>query len=140
MSTGPGRDPHGAARPGELELVVSTLLRTGLAVSLGTVAVGLALLFARRPGEWLSPARFAALTGRDARFPHRLGAVAAGVVHGDGQAVVAAGLALLILTPVLRVAISLLEFARARDRAYTLITAGVLAILLLSMLLHAGGG
>ncbi len=132
--------PHGAARPGELELVVSTLLRTGLGVSLGMVTVGMVILFARHPAELLSPARFAALTARDASFPHDFSGLAAGVARGDGQSVIAAGLALLILTPVMRVAISMIEFYRARDRAYTLITAGVLAVLLLSMLLRAGGG
>ena len=140
MSTEPHVDPHGAARPGELELVVSMLLRVGLGVSLTTVAAGLAVLFGRHPGELLSTARFTALTARDAAFPHGLSSVLSGIAHGDGEAIIAAGLALLILTPVMRVAVSLVEFARARDRAYTLITAGVLAVLLLSLLLRAGGG
>jgi uncharacterized membrane protein len=140
MNEAPRPAPHGAARPGELEIVVSMLLRVGLAVSLGTVAIGLVVLFARQPDEVLSHARFAALTARDAGFPHRFRALAAGFARGDGLAIMATGLALLILTPVMRVAISLIEFARARDRAYTLITAGVLAVLLLSLLLRAGGG
>ncbi len=131
---------HGAARPGELEIVVSTLLRVGLAVSMGTVAIGLALMFARQPGELLSTGRFALLIARDAHFPHRFRELLDGIAHGEGEAVIAAGLALLILTPVMRVAVSLIEFARARDRAYTVITAGVLAVLLLSLLLRAGGG
>ena len=133
-------EAHGAARPGELEQVVSTLLRTGLVVSLGTVTIGLVVLFARHPGELLSPERFAALTARDAVFPHRLAALVAGVARGDGQAIIASGLLLLILTPVMRVAISLIEFVRGRDRAFALITAAVLAVLLLSLLLRAGGG
>jgi uncharacterized membrane protein len=140
MTTNHHADPHGAARPGELEAVVSTLLRVGLGVSLGTVAIGFIVLFARHPAELFSTARFAALTARDARFPHGFGTVATGIAHGDGEAIIAAGLALLILTPVMRVTVSLIEFARARDRAYTLITAAVLAVLLLSLLLRAGGG
>jgi uncharacterized membrane protein len=132
--------PQGHARPGELEQVVSTLLRTGLGVSLGTVTIGLAMLFARHPGDLLSHARFTALTARDAGFPHRLSSLVTGVAHGDGQAIIAAGLVLLILTPVLRVAISMIEFIRARDRAFALVTAGVLAVLLFSLLLRAGGG
>ncbi len=140
MSAPESHAPHGAARPGELETVVSTLLRTGLVISLGTVAIGLVVLFSRHPGDLLSNARFLALTARNADFPHRLGAMAAGLARGDGEAIIAAGLALLILTPVMRVAISLVEFARARDRAFVLITSAVLAVLLLSLLLRAGGG
>ena len=141
MSAGaPPPAPHGAARPGELEEVVSLLLRTGLGVSLATVTIGLGVLFGRHPQELVSPARFTALTARNAVFPHGLASVASGIARGDGQAIVAAGLALLILTPVMRVAISLVEFVRGRDRAYTWITAGVLAVLLVSLLLRAGGG
>jgi uncharacterized membrane protein len=131
---------HGAARPGELEIVVSTLLRVGLVVSMGTIVIGLTLMFARHPGELLSARDFALLVARDAHVPHRLAELVAGILHGDGPAVIAAGLALLILTPVMRVAASLIEFARGGDRAYTIITAGVLAILLLSLLTRAGGG
>jgi len=134
------RAPHGAARPGELEIVVSTLLRAGLIISLGTVTAGLVVLFARHPAELLSPARFAALTARGAEFPHTLSTLVAGIMKGDGQSVIATGLLLLILTPVMRVAVSFIEFLRAGDRAFSLITAGVLAVLVLSMSLRVGGG
>ncbi len=140
MSAADRPGARGADRPGEMEIVVSTLLRTGLAVSLATVTIGLVLLFARNPHDLLSTARFLALTARDAKFPHGVPAIAAGIARGDGEAVIAAGLGLLILTPVMRVAISLVEFARARDRAFVLITATVLGVLLLSLLLRAGGG
>ena len=47
----------------------------------------------------------------------------------------ALGLLLLIATPILRVAVSLLGFALQRDRAYTMISAVVLLVLLISFLL-----
>jgi uncharacterized membrane protein len=52
---------------------------------------------------------------------------------------VTAGLVLLIATPVLRVAASLVLFALERDRAYMLITAVVLLTLALSFILGRAG-
>jgi len=51
--------------------------------------------------------------------------------------VVALGLLLLIATPVLRVAVSIVAFVQQGDRLFTLITAVVLGILLLSFALGA---
>jgi uncharacterized membrane protein len=51
-----------------------------------------------------------------------------------------AGLLLLIATPVLRVAVSILAFVYQRDRAFVAITSIVLALLLTSFVLGRGGG
>ena len=51
----------------------------------------------------------------------------------------AAGLLLLILTPVVRVAVSILAFRAQRDRTYVLITSAVLVLLLLSFVLGRAG-
>jgi uncharacterized membrane protein len=50
------------------------------------------------------------------------------------------GMLVLMATPILRVGISLVSFARAGDRPFTLLTAAVLALLLLSVLLGRAGG
>jgi uncharacterized membrane protein len=52
---------------------------------------------------------------------------------------VTAGLVLLIVTPVLRVAASLVLFAVERDKIYTLVTAAVLLLLALSFILGKAG-
>jgi uncharacterized membrane protein len=46
-----------------------------------------------------------------------------------------AGVLVLMATPILRVLVAMLVFAHGRDRRYTLISLGVLTILLLSILL-----
>jgi uncharacterized membrane protein len=53
--------------------------------------------------------------------------------------VVTAGLLLLILTPILRVAVSIVAFIIEKDRIFVFITATVLAVLLLSFLLGKAG-
>lgn len=49
-------------------------------------------------------------------------------------AIAQAGLLVLVATPVVRVAVSLIAFGLERDRLYVAITASVLALLLLSLL------
>ncbi len=129
--------PPGAAW--QIESILSTLLRTGVAVSLLLILAGLALMFARDPGHFRTPADLARLTRFGADFPHTLRGVGAGLAAGQGQAVAAAGLLLLILTPILRVAVSILIFLFEKDRPFVLITAAVLIALVLSFLLGKAG-
>jgi len=115
-----------------VELVISTLLRVGVAVSLTVVVVGTILSFVHHP-EYVSEAgALAHLTQPGAAFPHTLAQVWAGLREGRGQAVVVVGVLLLIATPVLRVAASIVGFIYQRDRTYVVITSVVLALLLLS--------
>ena len=57
-----------------------------------------------------------------------------------GWAVVDVGLFLLILTPVMRVAVSIIGFVRSRDRTFTVITAYVLAMLILGFFIGRADG
>jgi uncharacterized membrane protein len=55
------------------------------------------------------------------------------------QAVITLGLLLLIATPVLRVAVSVVAFALEHDRRYVIITLIVMTILIISFTLGRGG-
>ena len=57
-----------------------------------------------------------------------------GVLHLNGRDVVQLGVLLLLATPITRVALSALAFARQRDRVYVLVTCLVLGLLLTSVL------
>lgn len=97
----------------------------------GAVILFGVLLLPFRPGE---------LTlSRLETFPHSLQEVWAGLLGLHPQAFIALGLLLLIATPVLRVAASVVAFAIERDRLYVVITLVVLAILITSFLLGKGG-
>jgi uncharacterized membrane protein len=72
--------------------------------------------------------------------PNNLQHLADGLRHGRGQALVLAGLLVLLATPVLRVAISIVAFARERDGVYVVLTSTVLALLALSFLFGKAGG
>jgi uncharacterized membrane protein len=57
-----------------------------------------------------------------------------GALHGAPTALMQLGIFILVLTPVARVAFSLVLFAMRRDRMYTIITLAVLAVLLAGLL------
>ncbi len=56
------------------------------------------------------------------------------LVRLDATAFMQAGIALLLATPVVRIAVAIVAFARARDYRYAWISAGVLLIVISSVL------
>jgi uncharacterized membrane protein len=120
------------------EGAISAVLRVGVAASLVLVACGSALSFLQgsyAPG----PGEVARLIGATGSFPRTASWFFGGLAHLDGQAIIVAGLLVLIATPVLRVGVSLVAFFRERDRAFIAITAVVLALLLVSFVLGRSG-
>jgi uncharacterized membrane protein len=114
------------------EAAISRLLRIGVAASLVLLAGGSLLSFFQEGGYGRNALDVARLIGPGGSFPRTAAWLAAGIARLNGQAVIVAGLLLLIATPVLRVAVSVVAFARERDRTYALITAFVLLLLIVS--------
>ena len=122
----------------EIEDIISLILRWGVTISIIVIAAGLlVLLVTGQTG--VGPLVF------EGKLYPRLGPgptgprdVLAQLIPPRPYGLIALGLLLLILTPIIRVATSLAVFARDRDRAYILITSLVFVVLLVSLLLGAG--
>jgi len=114
--------------------VVSGVLRIGVLISSSVITAGVVLTFvasasytsARRAVPQL---RHGVLHPVGFHAPRTFAAVLSGVGHGDGPALVMLGLLLLIATPVLRVAVSVIGFAADHDTRFVLITLTVLVVL-----------
>jgi uncharacterized membrane protein len=113
------------------ELIISNVLRGGVLLSAGLIAVGVILYYA----QYFANGGHAA-----SEIPRTLGAVVGGLGRLDPVSVIATGLLVLLATPVVRVAVSIVAFALERDRAYVIITSLVLLILLISFFSGRGGG
>ena len=124
---------------GRTEIIISTLLRTGVVLSLLTIVAGVVLMFVHHPEYLRSSADLTRLTAPGAAFPQSLAEVASGLRDFRGQSIVVVGLLMLIATPIFRVAVSVLVFAVERDWIYVLITAAALFVLLLSFWLGKAG-
>ncbi len=125
-----GRRQAGSAEDKVLSNIIGWLLQAGVLVSSGIIVIGLILLL-------LSPGGLSAVVIN--RFPHTAASVWDGLVALQPQSVITLGLLLLIATPVLRVAVSVIAFALERDRRYVVITLIVLAILIIGFLFGRGG-
>jgi uncharacterized membrane protein len=108
----------------EIELEIGKILRVGVIVAAVVILFGLVLTFAT------------GTTGYPAGVhPHRIMSILRGTVQLKPYAVLMTGIFLLILTPVLRVVVSIYAFIKEKDRLYAIITTVVLVILAFAMVL-----
>jgi uncharacterized membrane protein len=128
-------DPEGGAASRGVELLISRLLRLGVSISVALVVLGTVVTFVHHPQYLSDPDALETVTGTGAVFPHSLHDVFVGLGQFHGPALVMLGLLVLIATPVLRVAVSIVGFARQRDRTFVVITTVVLALLMVSFTL-----
>ena len=122
-----------------IEDVISQIMQIGLLISMAVIGVGLALMFIRHPGYVSSSSALHPLTRVPGAFPHSVSAVIRGLSHGEGQAVVVLGLFLLLMTPVVRVAASVVLFETIHDRAFVAIASMVLIELVASIAAGTAG-
>ncbi len=110
----------------DVELFIGKLLRYGVILSsIITIAGGIIYVF-QHPHEQPS---FKTFVGAP-EYLRELSTIIPKVFQLDGLAIVQLGVAVLIATPILRIAFSILAFAIEKDRMYVVITCIVLAIIL----------
>lgn len=119
-------------RDKRLAYILGNLLRAGVMMSAGIVLCGAAIYLSRHAHE---PANYRAFHSEPPEYR-----TIPGVIHsvfrdqGRGRGLIQLGLLLLIATPIVRVALSIVGFAIERDQLYVGFTVVVLAILLYSLL------
>ena len=111
-----------------IELIIGSLLRTGVLLSACVVFAGGCIYLKRHATE---PAAYHVFSGEPSEF-RTVSGILRSVVMGRGRGLIQLGLLLLIATPIARVLFSLAGFAIEDDRMYLLFTAIVFAILLYS--------
>ena len=129
-------DTRTAREPAALEDLIGMVLLVGVLCSAAVIVVGVALLIP--PGHDKQQLLTQLVSEHDvpiAGLPRSYGTILRGALRGDPVAVIDLGVLLLILTPVLRVALSAVFFAIRRDRLYTVVSTVVLILLLLGFAL-----
>ena len=124
----------------KVELLISNLLRIGVVASLIVVVAGLILSFIHHPAYLHSATELKQITSPTRTPWHTLTGLIEGLRHFRGEAVIMAGLLLLIATPVMRVAVSIVAFVVERDWVFVIVTSFVLAMLILSFFLGKAEG
>lgn len=110
------------------EVLIGKVMQVGVFLAAGVMLVGVLLLL------------ITGQSGYQGSFhPTSFSGILTGIVQLKSYAIIMAGLFLLILTPVLRVIVSIYAFYVAKDRLYVWITTTVLIILLIAMLIGMRG-
>lgn len=110
----------------QVEELLGKLLRAGVIIAAAVVLAG-GIVYLVRHGAETPNYRFFHGEPTDLR---RVSGILTNVLTLRGRGLIQFGVLMLILTPVARVAFSLLAFIRQRDYTYVVVTALVLALLL----------
>jgi uncharacterized membrane protein len=117
-------------RDRRMEVILGNLLRTGVMFSAAVVMFGACIYLYR---HWHEAADYKIFRGEPSDYRSIPGVIQS-VRGGHGRGWIQLGLLLLIATPIVRVAFSIIGFSIERDRLYVGFTLIVLAILLYSLL------
>jgi uncharacterized membrane protein len=121
----------------DFKSAISFVLRYGVIASFIVVALGSTLLFLEGQTGYYPLGSAEQLFDSQNRFLIGLVPLIQGVASAKPYAVIDLGLGVLLATPVARVVISVFLFMEEKRYAFVVITATVLAILLLSMFVVA---
>ena len=119
----------------KLENAISYLLISGVLLSLILLIIGMVLLWHKQGGVAVSQDPSVFVHGHDF-FSFIYHEVTGGGVKGLPLQLITLGVLVLLLTPYVRVILSVVFFARERNLKYVLITIFVLIILTISLTLH----
>ncbi len=125
--------PEGQAAGHPMDIWISYALRFGVSIAAIVILAGVVVFIALGPRTGESPTLHGYLHGQ-----HPVSLTPAGIFRGIGRgeplAVIYVGLFLLILTPVLRVAMTVVLFLAQWDWIFVLVTATVLGVLILGVI------
>lgn len=108
----------------KIEVLIGKIMRIGVGTAMFVMLIGYVLLLTRHTTGYSTNT-----------FPITLPAIIMGVIQFKPYAIMMLGILLLILTPLLRVAVSIYAFFKEKDHFYTRVTTFVLMILLFSLCL-----
>lgn len=111
-----------------LTVVISRVLQIGVLLSSVIIGSGVLLSFLYPSSQSMNT-----------QLPLTFTQIVSGLLALQPEAVILLGLMILIATPVLRVAISIIAFAFEHDRTFVVISSIVMMILLASFMLGKGG-
>jgi uncharacterized membrane protein len=119
-----------------IENLVSVLLMTGVLISAAFVLCGGIYFVLRHAGDATDYQVFRG----EPRIDRLISEIVRGALRLRARSIIQFGILLLIATPILRVAASLVGFALEGDRKYVVVTSIVLTVLLYSLVSGAVGG
>jgi uncharacterized membrane protein len=113
----------------DIQIVLGTLLRVGVIVSMVVIVAGGLLYVLRSSGEYVN---YSSFDSRQAEFSS-IADIFSGSIVFNPKAVIQIGILLLIFTPVVRVVFSIFSFLIEKDYLYVAIGLIVLTVIMFSL-------
>lgn len=113
----------------DIQLILGTLLRAGVIISMGIVLIGGVIFLIHNKGVTTD---YKVFKPELAKFSS-IAAIFKGVLTLQGDAVVQFGILMLIFTPIARIVFAIFSFLIERDYLYVLIGLVILAIITISL-------
>lgn len=114
----------------DMQVIIGWILRGGVIISMLIVFIGGVIFLYNHGHSTPNYHEFKKVP----YFIHNMPGILNGVLNRRGQAIIQLGILLLIITPIMRVAFSVIGFVIEKDYLYTVITIIVLLIILVSMM------
>ncbi len=127
----PSETPEAPSGPG-LEIWISYVLRVGVVIAAVIILIGLVLLIIRGPAGG-GQTSLHQIVNTEQHLTVRPSVILHGVAAGDAVSIIQLGIFALILTPVTRVAMTVVLFALQREKIFTIVTLTVFLILLFGL-------
>ena len=128
--------PLEAVAPGghPMEIYISYVLRIGVMTAGAIILIGL-LWFVIGGPPASGPNHLSDVIGNGGHsISVSINSVLSGVAHGNSVAIIQLGVLVLILTPLMRVAMTVFLFTALRDHIFTVITLIVLVVLIMGLI------
>ena len=114
--------------PRQMEMFIGRMLRVGVCTACAIAIVGGILYIVQKGGTQVDFAEFTSSMAVES-----IGDVIRGVLALDAISVIQLSLLILIATPIMRVAVSVIAFAIEKDLLYVIITLAVLSIIIFNI-------
>ncbi|MDR3713668.1 MAG: DUF1634 domain-containing protein [Puia sp.] len=118
----------------DIQVTIGNLLRSGVVLAFVIVLAGAIVYLVRHGGQI---PEYQVFRGGSGSY-HTFSAIWEGLITGHGRAIIQFGIVILILTPIARIAFSVIGFLLEKDYLYAGITLAVLAIILISLMAGMG--
>ena len=114
-----------------MQILISRTLRLGVTIASILAGIGGIFYFLQHGAEPLDASKYGSFSYADTQNPATttLTGILQGVWAGNSESLIQLGVIALLLTPIMRVVLSLFDFMKQRDWLYVGITAFVLAVI-----------
>ena len=114
-----------------VQATISNILRIGAILSISLIAIGITITHIRHPEFRTQTMPLKEISQVAPVFPHTFSEIRDYMEQFRGRGFVVAGALILILTPIAATFVSIIAYAKQKDRAFVLISTAILLILLL---------